>query len=316
LARIVRIDRGFPLAVSESDCCRFELAERLAKRARSDGQARPAVGDWAVLTHPDGHEFARVEALLPRRSAFMRRDASSCSGRRTLIANIDRVFVVQALSDGQKTASLARLERELVLAYESGAKIVVVLTKADLCSPSVIEATVKYLSPALLSTPLIIESAVDGRGIEEIRALVPFGSTAALIGASGVGKSTLINRLVGREKQATGAVRSSDDKGRHTTVAREMVLLPSGGVLIDTPGLRQVALWEAGDGLAAAFPEIAQAAGSCRFADCRHGSEPGCAVRSAEQAGAIESGRLKRYRALAGELDELADARHRPAGRS
>ncbi len=219
-----------------------------------------------------------------------------------LIANVDVVFVVQSLSGSG--INVSRLERELVLAWESGARPVVVLTKDDL-SENTMEQK-RIAEEVAFGADVIVESAVNGVGIDEVLAAVPLGVTAALLGSSGVGKSTLVNRLVGSELQETGSVREADDKGRHVTVARELVLVPGGGVIIDTPGMRAVALWEAADGMMAAFPEIELLAEKCRFRDCQHENEPGCAVVAAVASGDVPQRRLDSYLKLTTELADLA----------
>ncbi|MCL2437946.1 MAG: ribosome small subunit-dependent GTPase A [Coriobacteriia bacterium] len=321
-ARIVKVDRGFPLVAACSGSYRTELSSGLAKVARKDALSRPAVGDWIVLSHPENHEFGIVEAFLPRYSSLKRRDplerksagfapAQQAVGQ-VVVSNIDIIFVVQALSANCTGVNLARLERELVLAFESGAKPIVVLTKADLCPDP--EVAARFVEQSTADAPIIIESAVTGLGISEIRRLIGPGITASLLGASGVGKSTLINRLLGHERQQTKAVRENDDRGRHATVARELIELPleegsegstGGGVIIDTPGMRSLALWQADEGIALAFPEIVEAAHDCRFADCAHDNEPKCAVKAAIKRKEIDEDRYRRYLNL---VKELADA--------
>jgi len=326
-ARIVKVDRGFPLAVARSGTYRTELSSRLAKKARKDVFSRPAVGDWAVLSHPKNHEFGVVEALLPRFSSLKRRDpverkssgfaAAQQAIGQVVVSNIDFIFVVQALSATPESINLARLERELVLAFGSGAKPVVILTKTDLCPD--VQQSVQHVALSVQEVPLILESAVTGQGIAEIRSLIGPGITASLLGASGVGKSTLINRLLGYDRQLTGAVRESDDRGRHVTVARELIELPEqevpdsptgevsgGGVIIDTPGMRSLAIWkdQAELGIQLAFPEIEEAAQFCRFGDCRHENEPKCGVKAAIELGEIDQDRYRRYLVLTNELVE------------
>ena len=301
LARIVRLDRGLPLATSACETCRVESANHLLKAAKIDAQARAAIGDWVVLTHPVGHEMPFIERILPRSSAFVRKDPADVANEQVIIANVDVVFILHALTGGGLNAG--RLERELVIAYQSGAQPVVILTKADLIEDSAFIEAQRALAQSLgAGAPVIVESAVTDRGVEKIRAHLGEGITAAMIGASGVGKSTLTNRLVGMQAQETGDVRAGDDKGRHTTVARSMVEVPGGGVLIDTPGMRALAPWRAYKGLALAFPEITEAAAQCKFGDCTHTGEPGCAVIDNH---AIDPERLSRYRALLAELAEL-----------
>lgn len=301
LARVVRVDRGFPLVTSASGTYRTELATHLMKQAKHHARYRPAVGDWIALTHPAGHEMAIIERILDRTGAFTRKDPGEDAGAQVVIANVDIVFVVAALSgDG---VNVGRLERALVLAFESGATPYIVLTKADLCDD--INAQVKLAESVSAGVEVIVESAITGLGIDRIRELIKPGITAALIGSSGVGKSTLINRMLGEEVLATAEVREGDDKGRHTTVAREIVAIPDGGIVIDTPGMRAIALWHADEGLRRAYPEISEASDQCRFSDCTHTNEPKCAVQAGIEAGDIDAARFARYQMLVEELEEL-----------
>jgi ribosome biogenesis GTPase len=299
-ARVVRVDREFPLVATTAGFMRAEPAVHLVK-TRGAG-SRAVVGDWVALSRPEGHDLAIIEAILPRTTSFARKDPGEQTGEQVLIANVDVVFVVQSLSG--KGINVRRLERELVLAWESGARPVVVLTKADIAED--IEYQRQLAADAAPGVDVIVESAVTGLGLEAIRAEVTPQTTAALLGASGVGKSTLVNRLVGDEVQSTQATRRGDDKGRHTTIAREIVMLPGGGIIVDTPGMRGIALWDAEDGIASAFPDIDALAELCRFRDCGHEAEPGCAVRSAVEQGSLPARRLESYHALHAELAELA----------
>lgn len=300
-ARVARVDRGLPLIASEAGLERAEPATHLVKGADSSA-SRCVVGDWVAIARPEGHDMPIIEVILPRHGAFARKDPGEETGEQVLIANVDVVFVVQSLSGGGLNPG--RLERELVLAWESGATPVVVLTKSDLCDD--VAAQRELAEEIAFGVDVIVESVVTGEGVDEVLAKVPPGSTAALLGGSGVGKSTLVNRLVGEELQATREVRESDDKGRHTTVARELVFIPGGGVLIDTPGMRALALWDASEGMAAAFPDIEELAVQCRFRDCTHDTEPGCAVISAVDEGELPARRLASYRRLSNELVELS----------
>jgi ribosome biogenesis GTPase len=299
-ARVVRVDREFPLVAATSGFTRAEPAVHLVK-TRGSG-SRAVVGDWVAISRPEGHDLAIIEAILPRTTAFARKDPGEATGEQVLIANVDVVFVVQSLSG--RGLNVRRLERELVLAWESGAKPIVLLTKADLTDDTDYQR--KLAEETACEVDVIVESAVTGEGLDAVLEQVPQGTTAALLGGSGVGKSTLVNRLVGEEVQATGEVRGRDDKGRHTTVARELVLLPDGGIVIDTPGMRGLALWDASDGIASAFPDIDALAERCRFRDCTHTNEPGCAVISAVEDGDISARRLESYRSLQTELATLA----------
>jgi ribosome biogenesis GTPase len=307
-ARVVRVDRGLPLVASEAGVERAEPATHLVK-TNDTATSRAVVGDWVALARPEGHEMPIIEAILPRHGAFTRQDPGDETGEQVLIANVDVVFVVQSLSGGG--VNEARLERELVLAWESGARPVVVLTKCDLTDD--VEEQRLIAEQVAYGVDVIVESAVTGTGIDEVRAQLGPGVSAAFLGGSGVGKSTLVNRLIGSEAQATAEVRAGDDKGRHTTVARELLVLPEGGVLIDTPGMRAIALWDASDGIAAAFPEIDALAERCRFRDCTHQAEPGCAVVDAVESGELPARRLESYRKLMAELAELERRRDQKA---
>lgn len=305
--RVARVDREFPLVYTETGAVRAEHAVHLVKtREASD---RAVVGDWLALARPEGHDLAIIEAVLPRASSFVRKDPVDRTLEQVIIANIDVVFVVQSLSG--KGINVRRLERELVVAWESGARPIIILSKADIAED--IEYQRALATDVAHGVDVIVESAITGTGLDEIRAEVPQGTTAALLGASGVGKSTLVNRLVGGEVQETQAVRKADDKGRHTTVAREIVLVPGAGVIIDTPGMRGLALWDAEEGIASAFPDIDALAENCRFADCAHETEPGCAVLAAVEAGELPQRRLDSYRTLHAELAELARRKEQKA---
>lgn len=307
LARIVRVDRGLPLAVSARGTARVELSTVRAREAKRDPLARIAVGDWVVLSYPEGHENPIVEHILPRHGTFLRRDPTERSEAQVVIANVDIVFIVESLSG--TGVNIARLERGLTLSFESGADPVIVLTKADLIDdPNQIAAQFEAAQAVSAGAPVIIESAVTMLGVDEVANYLGTGITAAMVGPSGVGKSTLANRILGTELQKTVPTREGDDKGRHATVAREMLEMPQGGVLIDTPGMRTIALWRASDGLGLAFPEIDSAAADCKFSDCRHVNEPKCAVRAALEAGSIDGDRLIRYQKLRDELDDVERA--------
>lgn len=297
--RVVRVDRGLPLIATESGLERAEPSTELLKTATS----LAAVGDWVALSAHDEHEQSRIEAILPRSGSFARSDPGESTEPQILVAHVDIVFIVQSLSG--RGVNLRRLERELALAHGSGATPVVVLSKADVASEP-IDAILDDVAGVTSGVEVIVESIVTGEGVDRIAELIAPGVTAVLLGGSGVGKSTLVNALHGEHIQEVGAVRAVDDKGRHTTVAREMILLPSGGIIIDTPGMRSLALWDTG-GLAAAFPEISAAAARCRFRDCTHTDEPGCAVIAAVEAGEFTERRLESFRLLSAELAELAE---------
>jgi len=279
-----------------------EIRARIAPRLRrtSAPTQLPVVGDWVAVDRYDV-----IQAVLPRRTAFVRRaagDASERTGREQVVAaNVDVVFVVAAL--GQELDALL-LERYVTLALQSGAQPVIVLTKSDLeDDPEAAAAELEGVGGAI---PIHFVSSRTGVGVDRIRALLGPGVTGALLGPSGVGKSTLVNRLAGDELLATGDVRR-DGSGRHTTTRRQLVQLPDGGLLIDNPGMREVHLSMADEGLEAAFEDIAELAAQCRFADCGHETEPGCAVRAALDEGTLATDRWERYRALEAELNALRE---------
>jgi len=301
LGRVMRADRGMAFVGVDGAVVRAEPAVHLVKTAPSV-DTRIAVGDWVAFLRPEGHDHAIVEAILPRSSAFVRKDPGEQTAGQVLAANVDYVFLVQALAP--RAPNLRRLERELVTAWDSGALPVVVLNKADLCGDA--ESWRDEVAAVALGVDVHLVSALTGEGVGELAAYARGHRTVAFFGPSGAGKSTLINRLVGEGTQATAEVRESDGKGRHTTVARELLLLPQEGVLIDTPGMRALALWDAEEGMSAAFPDIAQLAEGCRFRDCAHQDEPGCAVRAAAEANELDPARLESYRRLVAELEHLA----------
>jgi len=280
--RVSRLDRGWSTAIRSIAEARGS-AEPL--RLRNIG-ADVAVGDWIV---PSG-DNERVEHVLERSSAFTRR--ASFDGMRavshTLAANIDVVFLVHALGS---PPSPRRLERELVLAYDSGAVPVVVLTKTDLVADA--EPARDALVDVALGVPVLLASGISGDGLEAIRSYAVGNRTLTFLGASGVGKSTLVNALLGNERQATSAVREGDQRGRHTTVAAELVPLPGEGWLIDTPGVRALSLWLSGNGIERAFADVFDLMDSCRFRNCKHDQEPGCAVQAAITSGALDPIRLQ-----------------------
>jgi ribosome biogenesis GTPase len=254
-----------------------------------------AVGDWVALA--DGV----VASVLPRRSAIVRNAAGRATRAQTLVANVDVAFVVTSLGPELEPR---RIERYLVTIWETGATPEIVLTKADrVADPS---ASVAELEAAAPGVPVHAVSAKTGQGCDELRARIGPGVTAVLLGSSGVGKSTLVNRFAGTEKMATRETRADDDEGRHTTSHRELILLPGGGIVIDTPGLRELQLAESAGGFDAAFADVEELAGACRFNDCAHESEPGCAVLAAIETGELAPERLESWRTLQRELRAVA----------
>ncbi|MFA6107840.1 MAG: ribosome small subunit-dependent GTPase A [Candidatus Latescibacterota bacterium] len=277
-----------------------ELAGRLRHRATSAAKL-PAVGDWVGLRLLPGEERAVVEEVLPRRTCFSRRAAGGRDDEQVLAANLDTVFLICGLD---RDFNLRRLERYLTLAWDSGAAPVAVLNKADLCDRLAERvAQVEGLGGAFPVHPV---SATAMTGLEPLRPYLGPGRTVALLGSSGVGKSTLLNALIGREVARVGALRTGDGKGRHTTTHRELILLPGGGALIDTPGMRELQLWADSQSLGDTFEEIEAFAGECRFTDCTHLSEPGCAVLLALREGRLSATRLESWRKQERELRHLA----------
>lgn len=286
---VVKLDRGFPLVrLADGRELRCEHATSLVKGS----DQRAVVGDNVRISLPDGHDKGIIEETLPRRTSFVRKDPTERALPQTLAANFDLVIVAQPIED----INTRRLERELVLAHETGAEVMVVLTKADLmASPEEVEVVRERIDGFVGNDELLAISDRDEASVQRLAGIIAKGDkTAVLIGRSGVGKSSLVNMLVGSEVQKTTEVRG-DGKGRHTTVSREIIDLPHGGRIIDMPGVRGLGLWDADEGIGAAFSDIEELAASCRFRDCTHTSEPGCAVRAAVEAGELAPSRLESY---------------------
>lgn len=303
LGCVVRLDRGFPLVVTAEALFRAEHAVGFAKQNKEKGDGMlPAVGDRVAVRLAPGHDMGVIERVLPRRTVFERWRGKNRGERQVLCANVDTVLIVQALGAGE--VLLGRVARSLVLARDCGATPAVVLTKADRCTPDELareRVRVRRLVGA--DVPIIVTSSALATGLDGVRAQVPAGTCAMILGESGAGKSTLLNALLGHDALATGAVRERDDAGRHTTVARVMVALPGdAGVIADAPGLRSLPLVGHERGLALSFPEVVRASHGCRFSDCTHTHEPGCAVREAVDAGEIDQVRLDAFLALADEM--------------
>lgn len=279
------------------------LAEVTGKmRYQASGRADfPAVGDWVVISVTGGEPRATIHEILPRKSKFSRKTVCAITEEQIIATNIDTVFLVSGLD---RDFNVRRIERYLILVWESGANPVIILNKADLCDEvEQRRAEVEAIAPYV---PIIVLSAIENQGID---ALIPYlgtGQTVALIGSSGVGKSTITNQLAQKDIQAVQSVRKGDNRGRHTTTHRELIILPSGGLLMDTPGMREIQVWAGSEGFKETFADINTLAQQCRFRDCQHDKEPGCAVQQALLDGTLDEKRLRNYQKLQQELDYLS----------
>jgi ribosome biogenesis GTPase / thiamine phosphate phosphatase len=294
--RVVAEDRGLYVVATTGGEIRAAVTGRLRFEAAGNPTAFPAVGDWvAVDIREDG---GTIQALLPRRSAFSRLAPGDETYTQVLGANIDVVFIVTSLN---REFNVRRLERYLSAVWESGARPIVVLSKADLAED--LEGCRLAAETSAPGVPILVVSAVDGTGLDDVRALMAPGRTVAVVGSSGVGKSTLINALAGEDLQAVTEVRLDDARGRHTTSRRHLIHLGEAGLILDTPGMREFALLDDA-GLATSFADVDAAAATCRFSDCAHRSEPGCGVRAAIASGALAVERLEAF----GKLERQAAA--------
>ncbi len=298
-ARVVSQQRGlWRIAADFGEC--WSAASGKMRAAGEAGGDWPTVGDWVAAEVFTGEQPAILHAVLPRRSQFVRKAAGKRVEQQVIAANVDIAFLVAAL-DGD--FNLRRLERYLAQCWESGAWPVVVLNKADECND--VPARAAEVGRIARDAPVFVLSARTGQGIEALDSFLVPGQTVVLLGSSGVGKSTLVNRLSGQDLQAVQSIREKDSRGRHTTSAREVFLLPCGALVIDTPGLRELQLWDATDGVAQTFADIDELAAKCRFRDCRHENEPGCAVQDALLAGSLDEARLENRRKLEREQEFL-----------
>ncbi len=296
--RVAVQHRGAWDVLTEAGELRAETAGRLRHEAAAPADL-PVVGDWVAVAPRSGDAAATIHAVLPRRTKFSRKAAWHAAEEQVLVANVDVVFVVTSLNED---LNLRRLERYLTLAWESGASPAIVLTKADLVDDPA--AAVAAVESVAYGVPVHVTSVRTGEGLADVRTLLAPGVTGAFLGSSGVGKSSLVNALVGEELLPTQELRA-DGRGRHTTTRRELIVLPGGGLVVDTPGLRELQLWQADDGLAEAFEDVTDLFARCRFSDCAHESEPGCAVQAALAEGALSRERWASYRKLQRELEHL-----------
>jgi ribosome biogenesis GTPase / thiamine phosphate phosphatase len=293
--------KGHYLALTEIG----EIPTVSAGRLRHDAVTPddlPVVGDWVAATIlEESAPRAQIHAVLPRKSLLCRKEAGRRTVAQPVAANVDIVLIAVALDHDY---SLNRIERYQALSRECGTSSVVLLTKSDACADS--KSKTDEVKVRMPGVPVIAVSSVDGSGMDMLREYLQSGITCALLGSSGVGKSTLTNRLLGAEVLKTREVRVADSKGRHTTANRQLFVLPSGALLIDTPGMRELQLWDVRDGMNQTFPDIAELSSECRFPDCRHADEPGCAVLTAMADGRISPARLENYQKMSRELDYLA----------
>ncbi len=305
--RVARANRGYALVFTGGNAV---LAA--SSSVRTDTGVAPATGDFVTVLDTDDGPV--VSAIAERRTALIRRAPGKVPEPQVLAANIDDVFVMHGLD---RPVNFRRLERQLVIAWQSGATPFVLLTKADeVAHHDEAVQSIRKIAPGVETLAI---STVTGRNLDLIRKRFTGSRTVALLGLSGIGKSTLVNELSGGGVQRTGQVRATDKRGRHTTVTRDLVPLPGGGIVVDTPGIREVGLWHAEEGLAKTFPEITEAASHCRFSDCRHDREPGCAIRAARSDGRIPDRRLEHWLQLRAELqwqaEQLEDFERRAASR-
>ena len=295
-ARVLQEQKGSYKLVSEFGEINGEVSGRFRHRA-SGFDSYPSVGDWVAADLMPRENRAVIHALLPRKSKFSRKVAGVVIQEQIVAANFDYVFIVNSLN---RDFNLRRLERYLTMAWESGAEPVIVLSKKDLSEDA--EDKIREVEAITFGVPIIAASAVTGEGTDALRRYLGVGSTVAILGSSGVGKSTLTNLLAGESIMDTGEIREDDSRGRHTTTFRNLVKLPGAGMIIDTPGMRELQLWESESGLQGTFEDVESLSGSCRFRDCSHENEPGCAVIEAVRSGLLPAARLESYRKLKKEL--------------
>jgi len=290
--RVVEELKGAFRVLTEESELLAEMAGRLSHRAEGR-EDLPAVGDWVAVAARPTEGRGTIQRILPRRTRLSRKIAGRTTEEQVVAANVDTFLLVSSLN---RELNPRRIERYLTLVWGSGARPVILLNKADLCEDvSAMAAEVEAIAAAV---PVHVVSALTGRGLEALDSYLALGQTIALLGSSGVGKSSLINRLLGNEAQPVREIRQSDDRGRHATSTRELFLLPRGGLLIDTPGMRELQLWESEAGLSRTFADIGELASGCRYRDCRHESEPGCAVQEAVTRGELAEERLMSFHKL------------------
>jgi ribosome biogenesis GTPase / thiamine phosphate phosphatase len=299
-ARVAREDKDSYLILGEQGEWIAKVSGNFLHKADS-GADFPAVGDWVTVQNQRQDGMVIIENVLQRKSKFSRKEAGGRTEEQVLAVNIDTVFLVSGL-DGN--FSLRRIERYLTLAWDSGASPVILLNKSDLCDE--LEACIREVETVSLGVPVFAMSATQNQGVDALSGYIIKGKTVVFLGSSGVGKSTIVNALLGEDRQEVNSISDAMGKGKHTTTRRELIMLPGGGLMIDTPGMRELQVWGEGDGLKRAFNDIEEIAKACRFRDCRHDAEPGCAVRNAVENGFLDPERFHSYRKLQKEFQFLA----------
>lgn len=308
--RVILQQRDGYLVATDDGEVRAKASGRLLHEAKEIGH--PAVGDWVALSRSPQERTATIHAILPRRTAFVRRAAHSTRGLQIIAANIDVAFVVTSMN---ADINPRRIQRYLAAAWQSGARPVVVLTKSDLCDDpqAQVAEIADEIGTGATDCPVLAVSTRQGLGLDALLAQVKPGETCVLIGSSGVGKSSLVNAFLNEDRMATQAIREADDQGRHTTSHRELILLPGGGMIVDTPGIREVGLIDAEEGVSTVFDDIERLPQDCKFSDCSHANEPGCAVRAALESGALDPDRWAHFQKLKLELAAVEEKAERVA---
>ncbi len=317
IGEVIKLDRGFPLVELENGKqLRCEHATSMAKQKDKHTEhsaiAHPVIGDQVSISIPDSHEMGIIKNIFPRHTSLIRKDPNERTASQVLAANFNQVIIVQPINN----LNLRRLERELVLAFETGASVCVLLTKWDLTSKLEGEQNLEAVQALVGDSAQVLTSDRNNpQDIAAIKDLLAPNTTTILIGQSGVGKSTLINKLVGTDVRKTQSVREHDQKGRHTTVSREILQIPGAGRIVDMPGVRGLGLWNAANGIAAAFSDLEELAQNCKFRDCSHNNEPGCAIKQAVEEGQISQERVNSYLSLKEELENILKRREQSTWR-